>query len=32
MLDSLFRTAGLVSLKSWTDERHWFEMHLLGPG
>jgi dimethylhistidine N-methyltransferase len=29
MLDSLFCTAGLASRASWTDERHWFELHLL---
>jgi dimethylhistidine N-methyltransferase len=32
MLGALFSTAGLHSLESWTDERHWFEVHLLGPG
>jgi dimethylhistidine N-methyltransferase len=31
MLDSLFFTAGLRSLESWSDERHWFELHLLAP-
>lgn len=31
MLESLFFTAGLVSQQSWTDKRHWFELHLLAP-
>lgn len=31
MLASLFRNAGMVSCRSWSDERHWFELHLLAP-
>ncbi len=31
MLRWLFDAASMTSLQSWTDDRHWFEMHLLAP-
>jgi L-histidine Nalpha-methyltransferase len=27
----LFRTASMASLQSWTDDRQWFELHMLAP-
>jgi dimethylhistidine N-methyltransferase len=31
MLRWLFGAASMTSLQSWTDDRHWFELHLLAP-
>ncbi len=31
MLQWLFGAASMTSLQSWTDDRHWFELHMLGP-
>jgi dimethylhistidine N-methyltransferase len=31
MLRWLFGAASMTSLQSWTDDRHWFELHMLAP-
>jgi dimethylhistidine N-methyltransferase len=31
MLRWLFGAASMTSVQSWTDDRHWFELHLLAP-